>query len=266
MVLGGKVDYNGHDSEIGTPSKSPQGQWNNPREHGESMPVPEKNEVLFSNKSENYCICFIDIVGSTQITAKITPSEKVGKFYSTFINAVASIVKDHNGRIVKTVGDGVLFFFPGTSNIEDIEAFVDALECCLALISSRNTINSNLYEEKLPGISYRISAEYGRVEVAKSDRSASYDLFGTTVNFCAKINKNAPPNGIVIGSDLYTIVSSFPALADRYNIQEIGELHLRTGKRRYPIYELSGRNRNKNNVTELDMEFSKGQGQIQSPW
>jgi two-component system, OmpR family, response regulator ChvI len=241
MVLGGKVDYNGHDSEIGTPSKSPQGQWNNPREHGGSMPVQEKNEVLFSNKSENYCICFIDIVGSTQITAKITPSEKVGKFYSTFINAVASIVKDHNGKIVKTVGDGVLFFFPSTSNIEDIEAFVDALECCLALISSRNTINSNLYEEKLPGISYRISAEYGRVEVAKSDRSASYDLFGTTVNFCAKINKNAPPNGIVIGSDLYTIVSSFPALADRYKIQEIGELHLRTGKRRYPIYELSGR-------------------------
>ena len=242
MVLGGEVGYEGRDSEIGTPNKSSLGRWNKPLEHRESMPIQEKNEVLFSNKSENYCICFIDIVGSTQITAKITPSEKVGKFYSTFINAVASIVKDHNGKIVKTVGDGVLFFFPGTSNIEDIEAFVDALECCLALISSRNTINSNLYEEKLPGISYRISAEYGRVEVAKSDRSASYDLFGTTINFCAKINKNAPPNGIVIGSDLYTIVSSFPALADRYKIQEIGELHLRTGKRRYPIYELSGRN------------------------
>jgi len=270
MVLGGKVDYNGHDSEIGTPSKSPQGQWNNPREHGESMPVQEKNEVLFSNKSENYCICFIDIVGSTQITAKITPSEKVGKFYSTFINAVASIVKDHNGKIVKTVGDGVLFFFPGTSNIEDIEAFVDALECCLALISSRNTINSTLYEEKLPGISYRISAEYGRVEVAKSDRSASYDLFGTTVNFCAKINKNASPNGIVIGSDLYTIVSSFPALADRYNIHEIGELHLRTGKRRYPIYELSGRNGKRTmsrnliwNLVKSKVEFgTQGKSQV----
>ena len=264
MVLGGKVHYEGDDSEIGTSSKSPLGQRNDPRKHGDSIPVPEKNEVLFSNKSENYCICFIDIVGSTQITAKITPSEKVGKFYSTFINAVASIVKDHNGRIVKTVGDGVLFFFPGTSNIEDIQAFVDALECCLALISSRNTINSTLYEEKLPGISYRISAEYGRVEVAKSDRSASYDLFGTTVNFCAKINKNAPPNGIVIGSDLYTIVSSFPALADRYNIQEIGELHLRTGKRRYPIYELSGRNRNKTMSRNLIWNLVKGKAKIRT--
>ncbi|MDQ5869438.1 MAG: adenylate/guanylate cyclase domain-containing protein, partial [Thermoproteota archaeon] len=224
MVLGGEVDYEGHDPEHGRTGRPPPGQLNNPREYSQMTPVPEKNEVLFSNKSENYCICFIDIVGSTQITAKIIPSEKIGKFYSTFINAVASIVKDHNGKIVKTVGDGVLFFFPATSNIEDIEAFVDALECCLAMISSRKTINAKLYEQKLPGISYRISAEYGRVEVAKSDRSTSYDLFGTTVNFCAKINKNAPPNGIVIGSDLYTIVSSFPTLAGRYNIKEIGEL------------------------------------------
>jgi two-component system, OmpR family, response regulator ChvI len=243
MVLGGEVYYEGHVSENVSSGKSPLGQWNNPREYKESNPIPEKNEVLFSNKSENYCIGFVDIVGSTQITAKIIRSEKVGKFYSIFINAVASIVRDHNGRIVKTVGDGVLFFFPGTSNIENIDAFVDALECCLAMISSRNTINAKLYKEKLPGISYRLSAEYGRVEVAKSDRSASYDLFGTTVNLCAKINKNAPPNGIVIGSDLYTIIGSFPTLADRYNIQEIGELLMRTGKRRYPIYELSGRKR-----------------------
>ena len=243
MSFRGEVNYDNHDYGYDQVShQSPLRQLNDSGEFSKRILVAEQNEVLFSNKSENYCICFIDIVGSTQITAKITPSEKVGKFYSTFINAVASIVKDHNGRIVKTVGDGVLFFFPYTSNIEDIEAFVDALECCLALISSRNTINAKLYEEKLPGISYRISAEYGRVEIAKSDRSASFDLFGTTVNYCAKINKNAPPNGIVIGSDLHTVISSYPTLADRYNIQEIGELQLRTGKRRYPVYVLSGRN------------------------
>ena len=144
MSFRGEVNYDNHDYRYDhvSPSNSPTRQFNGSGEFSKRILVPEKNEVLFSNKSENYCICFIDIVGSTQITAKITPSEKVGKFYSTFINAVASIVKDHNGRIVKTVGDGVLFFFPYTSNIEDIEAFVDALECCLALISSRNTINT----------------------------------------------------------------------------------------------------------------------------
>ncbi len=214
----------------------------NPEERSQAFPDLEKNEVLFSDKSENYCVCFVDIVGSTQITAKIIPSEKIGEFYSTFINGVASVVKNHNGKVVKTVGDGVISFFPETSNIENIQAFRDALECCLTMVSSRGTINTKLYEERLPGISYRISAEYGRVEVAKSDRSSSYDLFGTTVNFCVKINKSAPPNGIVIGSDLYTIVSSFPNLACGYKFQEMGELRLKTGRRAYPIYELSGRN------------------------
>ena len=28
-------------------------------------------------------------------------------------------------------------------------------------------------------------------------------FFGPTVNFCVKMNKEAPPNGIIIGSDLH---------------------------------------------------------------
>ena len=43
-------------------------------------------------------------------------------------------------------------------------------------------------EEKLPLVDYRISADYGRVEIAKSSSSMSEDLFGTTINICSKIN------------------------------------------------------------------------------
>jgi len=98
MSFRGEVNYDNHDYEYDhvNPSKSPPRQLNGPVEFNRRILVPEKNEVLFSNKSENYCICFIDIVGSTQITAKITPSDTIVKFYSNFINAVASIVKVHN--------------------------------------------------------------------------------------------------------------------------------------------------------------------------
>jgi class 3 adenylate cyclase len=41
-------------------------------------------------------------------------------------------------------------------------------------------------------------------EVARSISSPdTEDLFGTTMNICAKINSMAPQNGMVIGSDLY---------------------------------------------------------------
>ena len=36
---------------------------------------------------------------------------------------------------------------------------------------------------------YRISADYGRTQIAKSKASLNDDLFGTTVNLCAKKTK-----------------------------------------------------------------------------
>jgi len=215
----------------------------NIREGGDEAKLPrqnlKKNEVIFSNKSESYCISFIDIVGSTQITSKLYNSKKIEKFYTVFINEVADIVKNHNGKILKTVGDGVIFFFPETSNVENIKSFRDAIECLLNLVSSRPIINTKLHKEVLPEISYRISADYGRLEVAMSgETSASYDLFGPTLNFCSKMNKNAPANGIVIGGDLWRIVNSFPSLANSYYFQEIKKMAWKTNRYSYPVYLL----------------------------
>ena len=208
-------------------------------EYKESEDSIRKSEVTFSNKSECYCISMIDIVGSTQITSKLYNSGKIKKFYTVFINEIADIVKLHDGKILKTVGDGVIFFFPSTSAVENIDGFKRALDCLLNMISSRHTLNAKLHKEYLPDISYRISADYGKLEVAMSGEiSSSYDLFGPTINFCAKINKKAPPNGIAIGADLWRIVNSFPKLAKRYHFQEIKELSWKENKYSYPVYTL----------------------------
>jgi CheY-like chemotaxis protein/class 3 adenylate cyclase len=199
----------------------------------------KRNEVVFSNKSESYCISIVDIVGSTQITSKLYYSGKIKKFYTVFINEIANIVKQYDGRILKTVGDGVIFFFPQTSTIENIESFKQTLECLLQMVSSRQVINSKLRKESLPNISYRISADYGKLEVAMSGEiSSSYDLFGPTINFCAKMNRRAPPNGIAIGADLWRIINSFPRLTGRYHFQEIKELSWKENRYSYPVYLL----------------------------
>jgi CheY-like chemotaxis protein len=208
-------------------------------EYKESEDSIRKSEVTFSNKSECYCISMIDIVGSTQITSKLYNSGKIKKFYTVFINEIADIVKLHDGKILKTVGDGVIFFFPKTSAVENIDGFKQALDCLLNMVSSRQNLNAKLHKEFLPDISYRISADYGKLEVAMSGEiSSSYDLFGPTINFCAKINKKAPPNGIAIGADLWRIVNSFPKLAKRYHFQEIKELSWKENKYSYPVYML----------------------------
>ena len=199
----------------------------------------EKKEVTFSNKSECYCISFIDIIGSSQITSNLYNSSNLKNFYTVFINEIADIVKNHSGKILKTVGDGIIFYFPETCNVENERAFNRAIECLLNMVSSRNAINDKLYRD-IPGtISYRISADYGKLEVAMSGEiNRSYVFFGPTLNFCTKINKRAPPNGIAIGADLWRIVNSFPTLAKRFHFQEVKELTWKENRYSYPVYLL----------------------------
>lgn len=202
-------------------------------------PRSSEPEVSFSNYSENYCVSLVDIVGSTSIVSTIQNSEKIRMFYSIFINAMASILKKYNGRIIKTLGDGVISYFPRTADTTEIKAFEEVVECCFAQIAKCPNINSTLLKEGLPTIGYRISADYGRVEIAKSSASNIEDLFGSTINFCSKINSQATPNGIVIGNDLYRIIRSFSHFEKNCHFEELRSYYFGVGKYSYPLYSVS---------------------------
>jgi class 3 adenylate cyclase len=161
------------------------------------------------------------MVDSTKVTAEIYGRQKIGQYYSIFINTMAILVKNYGAKIVKNAGDALIFYFPDSSDPANEAAFRDILECFTTMILARDVINTKLHsEENLPSVSYRISADYGRVEVATSTSSKGEDLFGSTMNICAKINSMAEPNGIVIGGDLYQIVKSFSFITSSQNWKE----------------------------------------------
>ncbi|MGB8101455.1 MAG: adenylate/guanylate cyclase domain-containing protein [Nitrososphaeraceae archaeon] len=217
-------------------------------------------EVSFTNNSENYCVTVVDIVGSTSIVSAISSSEKTRKFYSIFINAMANILRKYDARVIKTVGDGIISFFPKTKDTTNTGAFKDVLECCFSQIAESPNINKMLQEEKLPSIDYRISADYGRVEIAKSGNLDIDDLFGSTVNFCSKINLRASRNGIVIGSDLYRIIRSITQLEKSCRFEELDGYYSGVGRYSYPIYSLSKRSQPvnvRNSLTQQEDDLVK---------
>ncbi|NDB32381.1 MAG: adenylate/guanylate cyclase domain-containing protein [Nitrososphaeria archaeon] len=165
--------------------------------------IKQQKDILlqFSQYSSNYCVCFVDIVGSTKITAKLSDME-TSKFYSIFLNTAATTITQNNGVVVKNIGDALLYYFPKTDSDEQ-EPFLEMLRCCQKLIEARSIINKTLSAENLPEVSYRISAMFGPVRVAIVATSAIDDIFGSTVNTCSKINNLAKPNTLVIGESLY---------------------------------------------------------------
>ena len=198
----------------------------------------DSDEISFSSESLSCCICIVDMINSTAITSRIGNSKMMRKFYSIYINSIASIAKKYDASILKNVGDSVMFYFPHTSNSNDEDAFNKVLECGNVMKTLHNSINAKMNKELLPSIKYRVSIDYGKVEIAKSISSTTCDLFGPTVNICAKINSKAQSNGIVIGSDFYIVLKSFPHLKKNYEFKHIGECSAGI-KQSYPVYTVN---------------------------
>src|SRR6476620_2689174 len=73
------------------------------------------DEISFFEYSQHYCICYVDISESTKITAAIKDSQKIRDYYSTILNSMSAVIAEFHGRIIKSTGDGILYYFPSTS-------------------------------------------------------------------------------------------------------------------------------------------------------
>jgi class 3 adenylate cyclase len=195
-------------------------------------PLDPSNEVFFSGNLEPYCVCFIDIVNSTDIAAGLA-ERQIGRYYAIFLNSMATIAKHFGGKIVKNAGDSLIIYFPETSNPSKESAFRNLFECLLTMVDAHRDINAKLSIDKLPALNYRISADYGILERVRSASLQGDDLFGSTMNICAKINSKADNNGIVIGDNLYKTINGLP-LVNSYSFTVVAA-HPILGKP-YPVY------------------------------
>jgi two-component system, OmpR family, response regulator ChvI len=199
------------------------------------------DEISFVD-TKYLCVGIVDIVNSTKITADIGKSENVAKYYSIFINTMAAIARNFDAEVVKNVGDSVIFFFPKTSeSSSDKTPFKDVLRSGLTMAAAHVSMNEKYRDHHLPPINYRISSDYGKIEVAKSGPSRVVDVFGPTVNMCAKINSKAPLNGVIIGGDLYQIIKGLhESSASLFVIKQMGAYSIEGSKTpSYPLYSVT---------------------------
>jgi two-component system response regulator ChvI len=193
------------------------------------------DDIIFQGISSDFCVCMLDVVNSTAITSSLAHEDKIRKFYSLFVNSVSPIITHFGGRVLKTGGDSMIYYFPNTAEVERIEGFRNVLECGISLLDLRSTVNSLYKKEGIQPIGYRISADYGRLELAESRFSRDQDFFGPTMNLCAKINNKAPPNSMVIGGDLHQVLKKLNSLEKQFQFEEISEFSIGL-KQRYPIH------------------------------
>ena len=67
--------------------------------------------------------------------------ESIRKYYSSY-----------SGKVLKNIGDCLLFYFPKTSYNKNIDAFKEAIDCSFYILDERYNINKELTRQYLPPI------------------------------------------------------------------------------------------------------------------
>jgi len=99
---------------------------------------------------------------------------------------IDSLIAGHGGRIVKTMGDGLLLEFPSV---------VDAVKCALEIQNGMVERNAGIADAN--ALRFRIGVHVGDV-IVEGD-----DIFGDGVNVAARIEALADADGIALSDDAY---------------------------------------------------------------
>ena len=206
-------------------------------------------DVRFSGVSIKSCVGFIDLVDSIQNIATMDNLESIRRYYSTFINSISKIVKSYGGIVLKNIGDCILFYFPKTSDINNANSFQEAIECDFKILEERYKMNDELVKKHFPPFNFKMSLDYGVLDLALVSDYSQTDLFGSTLNLCSKVNSSLSiKNEIIIGDKLYKVLKSSNIVNNYYFINN-GEYNI-TEINRYPTYNIRRTNNNVRSITK----------------
>jgi adenylate cyclase len=124
--------------------------------------------------TRNLVVGFADMVGFTRTTRRLTPAE-LTSLIDGFQSVAVEVVSGQHGRVVKTVGDEVLFVTEDAAN---------GAEIALQLLE-RVAENKTLPE-------LRIGLAYGSVVTRYGD------VYGEVVNIAARLTTHAKPGRILV--------------------------------------------------------------------
>ena len=168
--------------------------------------VDESDQFLRKNVflKLDMAVLYVDLVGSTTMTLEM-PAEKIAIIISSFSQEMATVIRQHNGFVLKFVGDAVIGYF--VSGNDRLSATDNAVTCAKSMITViQKGINPILNQYDYPDLMVKIGVDSGQNIVVRygSDIEHSHvDLMGPAMNIAAKIQHMAKPDQILIGNDVF---------------------------------------------------------------
>jgi class 3 adenylate cyclase/tetratricopeptide (TPR) repeat protein len=170
-------------------------------------------------------VLFCDLVGSTEIAARLDP-EEWREIVADYHRAAAQAIERFGGHVAQYLGDGVMAYF-GYPEAHDNDA-ERAARAGLAILDAISTLNQ---PSTRPELSARIGIDSGAVVVGAS-AGKDADVFGDTPNIAARLQAAAEPGTVVITDATHRLVSGL------FVVDQLGAQALRGIERPVQLYRV----------------------------
>jgi len=177
-------------------------------------PLPERGaesqppERILASERRHLTVLFCDLVGSTEIAARLDP-EEWRELIAGYHRAAAEAITRFGGHVAKYLSDGVMAFF-GYPETHDNDA-EHAVRAALSILDAIAKFNQ---QPARPKLSARIGIDSGAVVVG-AGAGMDTDVFGEAPNNAARLQALAAPGTLLISAATHRLVSGLFVVEDR---------------------------------------------------
>jgi class 3 adenylate cyclase len=170
------------------------------------------------NLLQEHRLATIVSINAVDLAAKMeADSEQTQNLLDQDFQLISQLAQQYEGQILKSIGDGLLFYFPSAIN---------AVNCAQEI---QLTFTQTTPLTSQPILTYRIGIHWGDVIFNYSD------VTGTGVNIAVGVQAETSPGGVGISQTVYEAVRSYLPLQPI----EIGQRQFEGIEEPIPLYQLT---------------------------
>ena len=190
--------------------------------------APDVQEREVAGERRHLTVLFCDLVGSTEISARLDP-EEWREIEADYHRVAAEAITRFGGYVAKYLGDGVMAYF-GWPEAHDNDA-ERAARSGLAILVGVAALNNPDAKSDRPKLSVRVGIDTGNVVIGKGSGSES-EVFGEAANIAARVQSTADPDAVVITPAVNRLVSGL------FVVEECGAHQLKGTAESVELYRI----------------------------
>jgi adenylate cyclase len=192
---------------------------------------------LWEAQEQIVSVLFADVKGFTALSERMSPRE-VQDLLNEYLHEMTDVIFKYHGTVDKYIGDGIMAVF-GAPRLPDEpvseQHAVHAVSAALEMQAAQKRLIDKLDDDKHFSIRVGVNTGLAYTGFFGTRHRLEYTAIGDTVNTASRLETAAEPGSVFVGE------STLTAIGTDFDVQEIGELHLKGKEHKVRAYKVLGR-------------------------